>query len=132
MKRMGPSMASTLVVLAIGAFALGRGASPAAGPLTGTWEGVAHATDSEENFTMTLQQTGDQVKGSISTQNGGHLDITSGSFKNNALEIRCQTPDAKYVVTGKLKDGELSGDWSKDEDQKGTWEAKRSAGEKPQ
>ena len=132
MKRIGPSMAGILVVLAVGAFALAKGASPAAGALTGTWEGVAHAPDGDENFTMTLEQTGDQIKGSISTQNGGQLDITSGSFKNNALEIRCETPDAKYLVTGKLKNGELSGDWSKDEDQKGTWEAKRSAGAKPQ
>ncbi|HLW78072.1 MAG TPA: hypothetical protein VKU44_00600 [Terriglobia bacterium] len=127
MKRLGLSTAVVLAVLAVGAMAAGKAASPAAGLLTGTWDGVAHAPDGDENFTMTLEQTGDQIKGSISTENGGQLDITSGSFKKGALEILCETSDAKYHVTGKLKDGQLSGDWSKDEDQKGTWEAKRSA-----
>lgn len=125
MKRIGLSIASVLVVLAMGAWAFGKDAAPA-GALTGTWDGVAHAPDGDENFTMTLEHTGDQIKGSISTQNGGQLDITSGSFKHDTLEILCETSDAKYHVTGKLKDGQLSGEWSKDEDQKGTWEAKRS------
>ena len=126
MKRIGIAMAGILVALAIGAWAFSKGASPAAGALTGTWDGVAHAPDGDENFTMTLDHTGDQIKGSISTENGGQLDITSGSFKNGALEILCETSDSKYHVTGKLKDGQLSGEWAKDEDQKGTWEAKRS------
>src|SRR5262250_3209975 len=124
MKRIGLSIASILVVLATAAWAAGKGASPAPEKLTGTWDGVAHASDGDENFTMTLEQTGDTIKGSISTQNGGQLDITSGSFKNDALEIMCETSDAKYHVTGKLKDGQLSGEWSKDQDEKGTWEAK--------
>lgn len=125
MKRIGLAMATVLVVLAVGAWAFGKGASPEEEKLTGTWEGVAHAQDGDENFTMTLEHNGDQLKGSISTENG-QLDITSGSFKNGALEILCETPDAKYHVTGKLKDGQLAGEWTKGEDQKGTWEAKRS------
>lgn len=125
MKRIGLSIAGILVVLAIGAWALAKDASPA-GALSGTWDGVAHAPEGDENFTMTLDHTGDQIKGSISTESGGQLDITSGSFKNGALEIMCETSDAKYHVSGKLKDGQLSGEWTKDQDQKGTWEAKRS------
>ena len=45
MKRIGLLVASILVVLAMGAWAFGRTASPEAGALAGTWEGVAHAPD---------------------------------------------------------------------------------------
>ncbi|HEV2492272.1 MAG TPA: hypothetical protein VG204_04280 [Terriglobia bacterium] len=128
MKRFAESFGVVLVVLAISVLAIGNDNKAAAGSLAGTWEGVAHAPDGDEQFTMTLDQSGDDVKGSIATD-GGQLEITSGSYKNNALEIECETPDAKYRVTGKLQDGQLNGEWSKtggQNDNKGTWEAKRS------
>jgi hypothetical protein len=109
MKRFAASLGVVLVVLAVGALAFAADNKPA-GSLTGTWEGVAHAPEGDEQFTMTLEQTGDDVKGSFALEHG-QLDITSGSFKHNVLEVRCETPDATYLVTGKLEDGRLSGAW---------------------
>jgi hypothetical protein len=129
MKRIVISVGAALIVLAVGGLVFATDNKAAAGPLTGTWEGVAHTPEGDEAFTMTLKQDGEAVKGSISTENGGQLDITSGSYKNSVLDIRCETADAKYQVTGKLQDAQLHGEWSKtggDNDNKGTWEAKRS------
>jgi len=132
MKRFTKSLGAILAILTISALAFA--ADGKTGPLAGAWDGVAHTPDGDEQFTMTLEQTGDDVKGSIATD-GGQLEITSGSYKNNVLEIECDTPDAKYHVTGKLQNGQLSGEWTKtggqndngdNNDSKGTWEAKRS------
>lgn len=137
MKSFAASLGVVLAILTISA--LTAAADGKTGTLTGAWDGVAHTPDGDEQFTMTLEQTGDQVKGSIATD-GGQLEITSGSYKNNALEIQCETPDATYRVTGKLENGRLSGEWSKkgsqgddadNNDLKGTWEAKRSEAKPP-
>ena len=132
MKRISISIGVCLLVLAVGGLVLGKDDKTAPGPLSGSWEGIAHAPDGDEAFTMALEQSEESVKGSISTSNGGQLEITSGSYKNNMLEIHCETPDAKHHVTGKLAAGQLSGEWSKDGDNdKGTWEAKKSDQAKP-
>lgn len=138
MKRLTGSLGVMLVVLSMSALALATDNKASAGPLTGTWEGVAHTSDGEEQFTMTLEQAGDVVKGSIATEHG-QLDITSGSFKNLVLEIQCETPNATIRFTGKLEGGRLSGEWSRkgeddnadNNDLKGTWEAKRSEAKPP-
>lgn len=137
MKRFGASLGVVLAILTISALAFA--ADGKTGPLTGAWDGVAHAPDGDEQFTMTLEQSGVDVKGSFALEHG-QLDITSGSFKNNVLEIQCETPDATYRVTGKLENGRLSGEWSKkgsqgddadNNDLKGKWEARRSEAKPP-
>jgi len=108
--------------------------------VTGKWECVAHGSaQGDVPFTLTLQQDKETVTGTIATADG-ELQITSGSFKNSVLEIRCDTDQAKYQVTGTLEAGQLKGHWSKkaipgagDEggDQEGEWEGKTSAPAKP-
>ena len=77
-------------------------------------------------FTMKLKQKGETVEGSISTATG-EITITSGSFKKNVLEIHCDSPEANYLVTGKLEEERLSGHWAKGTEQGGAWEGKRAA-----
>ena len=97
------------------------------GPLTGTWECTAHGTEQGDiPFTLTLEQSQEEVTGSVSSSMGG-TEITSGTFKNKAVEIHINTPQGNYTITGKLKKDQLSGDWSGDNDQKGTWEGKKAA-----
>ena len=75
---------------------------------------------------MKLKQKGEAVEGSISTATG-EITITSGSFKKNVLEIHCDSPEANYLVTGKLEEERLSGHWAKGTEQEDAWEGKKSA-----
>ena len=97
------------------------------GPLAGTWECTAHGTEQGDMpFTLTLEQSQQDITGSVSSPMGG-TEISSGTFKNKAVEIHINTPQGNYTLTGKLKKNELSGDWSTDTNQKGTWEGKKAA-----
>jgi len=97
------------------------------GPLAGTWECTAHGTEQGDlPFTLTLEQSQQEITGSVSSPMGG-TEISSGTFKNKAVEIHINTPQGNYTLTGKLKKDQLSGNWSADTDQKGTWEGKKAA-----
>jgi len=109
--------------------------------LTGVWQCVAHgSSEGDVPFTLTLEQDGENVTGTIATADG-ELPIASGSFKNRALEIHSETEEARYLVTGELEAGQLKGHWSKTAkpgagdnqggNQEGQWEGKRSASAKP-
>jgi len=77
-------------------------------------------------FTLFLQQSKENVDGSISSPIGG-TQISSGTFKRNILEIHLDTPQGAYVLMGKFEKGKLSGTWSSDSD-KGIWEGKKQVG----
>ena len=101
------------------------------GVLSGTWECIAHGSvEGDVSFWMKLEQNGETLTGSIGT-NDGEITITSGSYKNNLLEIHCDTPDANYLVTGKLQQDRLTGHWAKGSEQEGAWEGKRSSTKQP-
>jgi hypothetical protein len=116
----------SLAVLCVASFALAQGKKPKPGPLTGTWECTSHGgSQGDMPATLYLEQNRDVVTGSVSSPMGG-MQITSGSFKKNLLEIQLDTPQGIYRVTAKLKKGQLTGEWST-ENEKGTWEAKKQA-----
>ena len=127
-------MKRTLGAAAIGSFmlslaALGLAAekNPKPGPLTGTWECVSHGgPHGDMNFTLYLEQNKETVTGTVSSPLGS-TELTSASFKNNTLEIHIDTDQRNYLLTGRYKHGQLAGAWSTNEDQKGTWEGKKSA-----
>jgi len=114
----------TLVSLAVSATAAAK--KPKPGPLTGTWECMSHgSSQGDMPFTLYLEQSKDVVTGSVSSPIGG-TEITSGTFKKKMVEIHIDTPQGNYVVMGKLKKGQLSGTWSVDTGEKGTWEGKKT------
>ena len=76
-------------------------------------------------FTLYLEQDKQVVTGSVSSPIGG-ADITTASFRKNFVEIRIDTPEGNYVIMGKLNKGQLSGTWSVDTGDKGTWEGKKA------
>jgi hypothetical protein len=101
-------------------------ANDTAGPLTGTWECQSKGgPQGDMPFTLDLQQSGENVDGSVSSPLGG-TQISSGSFKDNTLEIHIDSPDGTYVLRAKYDKDTLSGTWSIGSD-KGTWEGKRQA-----
>ena len=96
-----------------------------AGPLTGSWTCVSHVTSGgDTKFTLDLQQDGEKVTGSVDSDQGG-MDITSGTFKEDILEIRLETPQGDYVIKGKLKDGQLAGAITLDGKPHANWEGKK-------
>ena len=121
-----------LLVLTIACLGLGEEKKSKDEPLTGAWDCVAHLSgENDHPFTMKLEQKGESVTGTIGSADGD-LEISSGSYKNDELEIHCETSEAKYLVTGKLDGDELKGQWSKEPDgMGGDWEGKRSASAKP-
>jgi hypothetical protein len=76
-------------------------------------------------FTLYLQQNDQQVDGSASSSMGD-APISSGSFKQNTLEIQIETPDSVYNLTAKLDGRKLSGTWTYGKDDKGTWEGEKT------
>jgi hypothetical protein len=81
-------------------------------------------------FTLYLEQNKEVVTGSVSSPIGG-TQLTSATFKKKTLEIHIDTPNGNYLVTGKLKKNQLSGTWSIDGGESGTWEGKKALEPKP-
>jgi hypothetical protein len=98
----------------------------APGPLSGSWECMSRGgPQGDTAFTLDLSQDGAKVTGSVSSAQGG-MEITSGSFKDEMLEIHLDTPDGNYLLTAKLHDGKLTkGETSLDGKAYGTWEGKK-------
>jgi len=114
------------VILSIVGPALAKDEKAEPGPLTGTWECASHGGEQGETpFTLELEQNGEKVTGSVSSPQGG-MEITSATFRNDVLEIHLDTPDGNYVLTAKLKDGQLSGQTSHDGNPEGKWEGKKA------
>jgi len=120
-------LAVTLVLLGFSVAMAAAAKKPKPGPLTGTWECMSHgSSQGDMPFTLYLEQNKEVVTGSVSSPIGG-TEITSGSFKKKMVEIHIDTPQGNYVVMGKLKKNQLSGTWSVDTGEKGTWEGKKTA-----
>jgi len=116
-----------LLAVAILNLAAAQGKEPKPGPLTGTWECVAHSSaQGDLEFTLKLEQNNEAVTGTL-VNSSGEFPITSGSYKNGVLEFHLEAPDGHYVATAKLLHGQLSGHWSKDQETEGGWEGKKSA-----
>src|SRR5208283_194626 len=72
------------------------------GPLTGTW--VCQSKGGPEGdmpFTLYLQQSGENVDGSVSSSLGD-APLSSATFKDNTLEIHIDAPQGPYVLIAKL------------------------------
>ncbi len=127
MKRTLSLVAVCLVILCLAASMQGKDKQPKPGRMTGTWECTSHgSSQGDMPFTLYLEQMGDAVTGSVSSPIGG-TEITSATFKKKKLDIRLETPNGTYVLSAKLKKGQLSGEWSHDGGESGMWEGKRQA-----
>jgi len=125
MKRALITITTCLAILCLAALNLAAAKESKPGKLTGSWEGMATSTQQGEfAITMELEQNGEEVTGSLSAPEGT-AEISSGTFKKNKLEFRLDAPEATYTVTGNLRKGELSGVWSSDAGDKGTWQIKK-------
>ncbi len=129
MKRILTTMGPCMLVICTTFNALAKDDKTKPGPLAGTWECVAHrASQGDTPFTLDLQQNEESVSGSVNSAQGP-AEI-SGTFKNDTLEIHIATDQGKYVLTAKLKENQLAGEWThtnpeNNNTSKGTWEGKK-------
>jgi hypothetical protein len=127
MKRTLSVVAVCLAALCLAASVKGKDKQPKPGKMTGTWECMSHgSSQGDMPFTLHLEQMDDSVTGSISSPIGG-TEITSATFKKNKLDIRLETPNGTYVLSAKLKKGQLTGEWSHEVGESGTREGKKQA-----
>lgn len=126
MKRILPLVGLCTVLSCLTGSASAKAKKQKPGPLTGTWECMSHGSSQGDiPFTLYLDQKKENVTGSVSSPQGG-MDITSGTFKKNMLEIHLETPQGNHVLMGELKKGQLSGKWSgADGQERGSWEGKK-------
>ncbi|MFB3923526.1 MAG: hypothetical protein ACE145_17525 [Terriglobia bacterium] len=126
MKRILTALAVCAILALCTSAAAAAEKKPKPGPMTGTWECMSHgSSQGDMPFTLYLEQNKEVVTGSVSSPMGG-TEITSASFKDKTLEVHIDTSQGNYVVMGKLKKSELSGTWSVDGGEKGTWEGKKA------
>jgi hypothetical protein len=126
MRRKWALIGVLLLLAATTYFALANGKEHPSGPLTGTWECVAHSSvQNDLSFTLDLKQGREDVAGKfvIST---GEYPLASASYRKGELEFQVAAPDGKYRVTGRLAHGQLSGHWSKSQEAEGGWECQKS------
>ena len=127
----GEFMQASRLISILGLFTLILASSALAGgelalAPVGLHNGLLSATQGDTAFTLYLEQNKEVVTGSVSSPMGG-AEITSGSFKRKFLELQITTDRGNYVIMGKLEKGQMSGTWSLDNVDKGTWEGKKAA-----
>ncbi len=93
-------------------------------PISGEWDATADAQGQSIPFTLTLKLDGEKVTGQSSGQ-AGDATINSGSWKADVLTISLDTPNGPIVLTAKLTDGKLVGEYDFASQFKGPWEAKK-------
>ena len=127
MKRTWTLAGIYLLMVAMAGLAICKGKEPKPDPLTGTWQCVAHnSVQGDVPSTLKLEQTKEAVSGTL-TNSSGEYPLSSASYKKGMFEFHLDAPDGSYVATGKLKDGKLSGHWSKGQEAEGEWECKGPA-----
>ncbi|MDE3178064.1 MAG: hypothetical protein KGM47_00270 [Acidobacteriota bacterium] len=128
MKKSLVGIAALAACLMLACLAASASDNAQAQPLTGTWTCISHGGENGDmNFTLYMEQNGQNVTGSVSSQLGD-ADFASASFKGNQLTITIDGDSDTYTLTGTLKAGKLAGTWSTNNSgHKGAWEGKKSA-----
>ena len=127
MRRRWTLIGVLLLVAGAAYIALANGKGPSSGPLTGTWECVAHSSaENDVSFTLNLKQDREEVTGKFANSTGEY-PLGPSSYKKGVLEIHLDAPDGKYQASGRLLHGQISGHWSKVQEMEGGFECQKQA-----
>ena len=126
MRRQWAFIGGLLLVAGTAYFGLANGKQRSAGPLTGSWECVAHSSAMDDlPFTLDLKQDGEEVTGKFANSTGDY-PLTSSSYRKGVLEFHVEATDGKYLASGKLLHGQISGHWSKVQEMEGGFECQKT------
>jgi hypothetical protein len=115
----------SLLVAATAYFGSANGRERSSGPLSGSWECVAHSSAMNDMpFTLDLKQNSEDVTGKL-IKSTGEYPLTSSSYRKGVLEIHADAPDGKYQASGRLAHGQISGHWSKVQEMEGGFECQK-------
>ena len=90
----------------------------------GQWEGEMEMPPSFP-FTLTLQQTGERLTGSITTRMQESAPIEAVVTSGNRIEFAFETPMGSINLKGTLQGDRIVGTWSAGEMMTGSWKATR-------
>jgi hypothetical protein len=86
---------------------------PDTDPISGEWNVTFHVHDSTTPGTFTLKLDGDKVTGTAESAHTGPGTVRDGSWKENKLSFTLDFKKHQSIaITGSLKDGKLSGEFS--------------------
>ena len=86
---------------------------PHTDPISGEWVVTFHVHDSTTPGTFTLKLDGDRVTGTAESAHTGPGTVRDGSWKENKLSFTLDFKKHQSIaITGSLKDGKLSGEFS--------------------
>jgi hypothetical protein len=99
--------------------------------LVGKWKMTVKAGDDERDYDISFAEANGKLSGTLVSPRSGEYKFKSVTLSDGKLTMELprtiQENEVTFIYTGKLKDGELSGDVSvkEFEDYKGTWTAKK-------
>lgn len=105
----------------------GKRAASASMSLTGKWNVLAQ--DAEGNSirsTLDLNQEGDRLTGTITTESGDTAPLVDGKVQGGAFTFKIYVGDGNIEVKGKLDNGKVSGEYVTPNGSKGTYTATKS------
>jgi len=92
-----------LLVAAAANLAVGEGNEPKPGPLTGTWECVAHSSvQGDVPSTLKLEQIREAVSGTL-TNSSGDYPLSSASYNKGGVRIPSRCPRWQLCGDGKAE-----------------------------
>ena len=94
-------------------------------PISGVWEVNFTLQGTTVPGTFTLKLDGDKVTGTAESEHTGAGTINRGTYADHKVSFTLDfAKHDSIAITGRLKDGKLSGEF-KTEGMQGTWEAKK-------
>lgn len=101
------------------------------GKLVGKWKMTAKLGEDERDYDINFTEADGKLSGTLVSPRSGEYKFKSVTFSDGKLAMELprtiEGNDVTFIYTGKLKDGELSGDVTvkEVEDFKGSWTAKK-------
>ncbi|HZT74989.1 MAG TPA: hypothetical protein VE996_15205 [Terriglobales bacterium] len=98
-----------------------------AADLSGTWNGSSNSNQNgQRDFTMTFKQVNGALAGTLSVADGGDMPMEYLKFDGKNISFQVETEGGVYTIKGTVSGDKMSGTFSSDQNDTGTWTAERA------